>query len=182
MTDPHVITPLLVALIVEEKKFWKTTDNRHCITMPFFLCLSFFGGGAKIFIILFFLIYFTSRQQPLGDAFPTPPALTHFPLELCMIPLVFDLSPKRAARITMEADTHVHRFIRRNRKGEADWALWNHKDLCSVCHCHCVNIYCLAFMRSSTQSLSSLHDRTGKTHRRIRLPSGVLVAIFLFFN
>lgn len=82
----------------------------------------------------------------------------------------------------MKADTHVHHFIQRNRKGEVDWALRNHKDLCSIRHCHYVNVYCLDFIRSFTQSFSSLQDRIGKTHRHICLPSGVLVPIFLFLN
>lgn len=111
------------------------------------------------------LFFFKFILHP--NSIPHPTSFDTFSSELCMMPLVFDLNPRRAARTRMKADTHVHRFIRRNRKGEADRALRNHKDLCSIRHCRCANIYCLAFIRSLTQGLSSLRDRIGKTHRRV---------------
>lgn len=63
-----------------------------------------------MFIIFLNLTYFTSQHQHLGDTFPPPP-LTHFPLELFMMPLLFDLNPNRPARITtIKVYTHVYLF------------------------------------------------------------------------
>lgn len=62
VTYYHMNIPLLVGVIVEVKEFW-----RQLLTDTMILMLSFLGGPSP------------------------PPLLKHFPLELFMKPLLFDL-------------------------------------------------------------------------------------------